>query len=211
MLLFYTFLGIFQGIFLCIFIFLFIPQIVCLNGQTIDLELLGTMIYIVIILTVLMQICLDTYCYNLIYYISHALSLLFLMIFIVVQNYGGFTDVSLLGIGDEIISSPFTFFSIFCTSVVCIIPYYVIYSYKILFYPNIINKLNANACRLLEYNKLDPYKESLMSIYAQSSEWKNHSKDEKFSLNKYNLHYNLPYIEKDYKRCYITENLLIIK
>lgn len=207
----YLTLGVLQGILLILIVFLSIPNVMNSDGKAEDLEMLGTIMYVALIIAVLVQIYLDTYCYNLWYYLSHAFSIVFLMLFIIVQNEIKISDSSLIGIGVEISSSPFCIFSMLCTSLVCVIPSYALYTYRELFYPSIMDKVKANSSKFLIYNRLHQYKDSLLSLYSYSSIWKNNSKDHKFSMNKYTLRYNLPYIEKEYKDIFISENLLVIK
>ena len=210
-LLIYLGMGVSQGILLSVVIFPCLPSVITANGYTVDLEYLGTTVYLTLILAVLIQIHLDTHCYSLIYYVSQALSIVFVFIFVIVENQVGFNSNDLVGVGIEIGGSPYSLFSILFTSVLCVIPSYAVYTYREIFYPNLVDKLKANYLTLLDYNKLDFYKNSFLSLYRYSTLWKNSSKDEKFSMSKSTLRYNLPYIEKEFKAIFISENLQIIK
>jgi hypothetical protein len=109
----YCGLGVLHGVVLTVLIFVCYPQVLFTNGKTGDLEILGTSVYITLIIAVLIQIFLETHCFTLVYCASQMLSLVFLMIFIIVLNYTKFTDTNdLIGVGTMLHLSPYAMFSI---------------------------------------------------------------------------------------------------
>ena len=204
-------LGTLQWGILSALLFACVPGMISTAGMELNLDFLGTVVYITMIAAVLMQIHLDTYSYNSLYYVSMALSVIFILSFILIQDRVGFINNSLIGIGLQLQASPYALFSIFFTSLACIVPSYAIRFYKELFFPNIIDKIKAGRLQVETYQKLDEFNESLNTIYSTSSSWKNSSQDDKFSMSKYTLRYNLPYMESEYEELFILESSLMVK
>lgn len=187
------------------------PSFIVPEGRGLSLEFLGTVVYVTLIVTVLFQIHLDIYSYHILYFISQVLSLLFVVAFILIQNSIGIVNNELIGVGYQIKESPFALFSILISSIACIVPSYGCIFFKELFFPGIVEELKLGTISSLTYNKLDKFNSKISKIYCESARWKNKSQAEKFSMSKYTLRYNLPYIESEYEEMYISENSFIIK
>jgi phospholipid-translocating P-type ATPase (flippase) len=192
-------------------LFACVPSIITASGHELNLDFLGTVVYITMISAVLVQIHLDCYSYSLLYYLSLFLSVIFVLSFVLIQDNVGFVNNLLIGVGQQIKSSPYAFFSIFFTSLACIIPSYAARIFKELFFPNIVEQLRAGKMNLKDVGRLDEFDDMISKIYCNSSSWKNSSQDDKFSMSKYTLRYNLPYMESEYEELFKMESSTIIK
>ena len=201
-----------QGIILVILIFVGFPHIVNPSGYTADFSYLGTVCYIALISAVLMQTFLDTFCYNLLYYLSHLVSLIILVIFIIIMTYIYFESTGLYSVGTFISNSPIAFFTIIFSSILSILPNCFLSAYNDLFGVNAVDKFKENySLTNVFISKLDQFKNSLGSLYVNSSTWNNKIEDGKYSINKITLKFNLPHIEKKYKENYIRDFLPLFK
>ena len=204
--------GILQGILLVIFVFVCLPEIITPKGATEDIYFLGTTAYITLVLSVLIQIHLDTLCYNIVYWFSQLISIVLLIIFVSIISDTRIINTDLLSIGDFLIESPIAIITIIITSLACITPTYVIHIYYRLFKKINLNKLKSSyTVTEMIIQKLDNYKTSLGSLYQNTSDWKNKAMDEKFSMNKFTLKFNFSHIEKKFSENFIRENLTIFK
>jgi phospholipid-translocating P-type ATPase (flippase) len=207
----YIILALIQGTLLSIVGFTCIPQIIAADGKTEDLVFLGTLLYIILILVVLIECHIETHRRNWLYYLLQSISITFVVVFIVVQNHVGLMDTDLIGIGTIVAKSPYALFSIFFTTLICVIPRYAFYFYKNFFVLKFWERILIKKSLIFKYIKLNQYKDSLLSVYAHSTFWKNSSKDEKFAMKKYTLKFKLPYVEKEFLDILIIENLPTIK
>ncbi|OMJ88945.1 hypothetical protein SteCoe_9054 [Stentor coeruleus] len=201
-----------QGVILIILCYVASPGISFTNGSSDNIIELGTSIYITLIVVVLLQIYIETYCYTILYYFSICFSIVCLLIFISIESRTDFPDTELFGVGLMITKSPFSFFSICFSSVACIIPVYFYYNYIELFKPKVIEKLKSGHNLLAQATlKISYYSSSLLSLYRQSDKWKNKLQTQKFSLNKKILQFTFSYIEKKYALSFLEDNIRMFK
>ena len=209
--LFYTFTAFFHAAIMMIIVFLCKPEIFFNNGKSEDLEYLGTIIYVELILTVLLYIYLDTYTYSIAYHFSHILCGAFLFLFITFESNVDVPDNSLVGVNSKIIYSPYGFLTIFLIPIFCILPTYIFSKYFQLFSDDPLNGIKKLPDATTFFSKIQNYSSSFISLYRHSSIWNNPSNEEKFSMKAITLQFKYKYIEKEFKEVFITENILVIK
>ncbi|OMJ78300.1 hypothetical protein SteCoe_21934 [Stentor coeruleus] len=208
----YLGMGIFQGVILVILVFVGYPNILTIFGGTEDLISLGTVIYITLVGSVLLQIYIETYCYSLLYYTSQFLSVVFLIIFICIVGETKFPNDELLGIGYFLQTSPISLINIFFTSLFCVVPSYILYNCIEFFGTRQFNKYKSSfALNMLFVDKLEKFKNALGDLYVNTSNWKSKVQDEKFAMSKITLKFVFAHIEKKFTENFIRSNLKLFK
>ena len=199
------------GIFIFVF-FYFHEDIVNENGKTNDLEMFGTVIFISMVFTILLQIILETSTYSLAYVVSFGTCVGLLIGFIFYANY--FDDVnelSLLGVKDKIGESSLPFYNIFCSSTICVVFTYVITKFRELFNPGIIQKIKSVREDSLFFDRIKEFSKSLSSIYRDSLSWNNSNNRQKFAMKKYSKMFKMRFVEKEFKENFIDDQIFLIK
>ncbi|OMJ73757.1 hypothetical protein SteCoe_27502 [Stentor coeruleus] len=208
----YMGMGIFQGIILVILVFVGYPKILTPTGETEDLTSLGTIIYITLVGSVLLQIYIETFCYSLLYYISQFLSIIFLIIFIIIVGETKFPNDELLGVGTLLRSSPISLITMFLTSLFCVLPSYIAYNCIEFFSSKFFNQIKSSySLAMLYVEKLEKYKKALGSLYVNTSNWKSKVQDDKFAMSKITLKFVFAHVEKKFTENLIRDNLMLFK
>lgn len=199
------------GIFIFVF-FYFHEDIVNETGKTDDLEMFGTVIFISLTFTILLQIILETSTYSLAYVLSIVTCAGFLIGYIFYASY--FDDVnelSLLGVKIKIAESSLPFYNIFCSSTICVVFTYVITKFRELFNPGIIQKIKSVHEDSLFFDRIKEYSKSLSSIYRDSLSWNNSNNRQKFAMKKYSKMFKMRFVEKEFKENFIDDQIFLIK
>jgi phospholipid-transporting ATPase len=207
----YLIIGILQGVILIILTFVGFPAIINPSGHTEDMNILGTVIYITLVLAVLLQIHLEIFCYSLLYFLSQLASIVLLIVFLIVISDSNSTP-ELIDVGRMISSSPISLFTIFMNAIACVTPVYITKTYTEVFNTSKLSQVKASySIENSGVNKLDAYSHQLGSLYSNSSNWNNKLSLEKFSMNKYTLEFKLHHIERKFRDNFIRENILMLK
>lgn len=185
-----------------------IPSVIFLEGKTEDLITSGVFIYIALILTVQMQIFILTSVYSKIYYLTQMLSILFLILFLIIASE---TDSNLNSIGIFLTKSPYALFTIFLTSLICIVPSLAYSQFKNIFNPSLLEYLKSNIDIINEESKLMKFKHCLSLLYKPSNSLFYKIEQLKFKSKKSSLTFELPHIETEYAETFIKNNLKQIK
>lgn len=183
------------------------PSAIFLEGKTEDILTNGTFIYITLILTVLTQISIDTNCYSIYYFLTHLFSILSLIIFIIIVSESDFPNTSLNSVGTFLTQSPYAMFTIFFTSLACIVPTLFYSTFKELFNSSLLEYLKSNRNIAAEESNICQYSECLSGLYKASSGWKSRLEQLKFQNKKYSLTFKLPHIETKYAESFIRTHL----
>ena len=208
----YLTLSVVQGIILVVLVFVAFPRIINPDGMTEDINILGTVIYITLVYSVLIQIHLSTFCYTLLYFVSQVVSIILLIIFISIISQTSAVNSELLGVGNNFSGSPISMINILITSMVCILPSYALSIYGEIFFASVLNKIRGSlSLKESIPSKLDSFKGTLGSLYCSSSNWKNKTQEKKYSLSKITLKFKLPHIEKKFIENFIRENITQFK
>lgn len=89
------------------------------DGETQNLELLGTVLYLALIITVLMQIALETLRNSLPMILSHIVSIMFLTAYLITINFEFVNTPELLEVPRNIIESPIIILYLSVTPFIC--------------------------------------------------------------------------------------------
>ena len=176
------------------------------SGFTENLELFGASLYSVVVLTVLGEIFLETHCYTVLYLLSQLLSVGFLVLAIVLLNYFVFTSDHLLGIGRDIGGSLKVVLVTLVSPFLCFVVSYSFKAYSTVFKPT--SKVSSETSN---FSRLNQYSSNIFGCYKESNSWNANSEKQGFSIQKYSLHFNSPYIEKEYRSTYIEEHITLFR
>ena len=168
------------------------------DGHGENFYAVGTFIYITIIITVLIEIFIETSSYSLYYYLTLAFSVVSLMIFLIIVSKTDFPDETLNGVGSMVTSSAHALFNIFFTSLACITPVLGYNIYQELFNSSYIELLKSNYDITTDETKLYWFRDCLADIYKSSNSWKSKLEQIRFQTSKYSMMFTLPHIETKY-------------
>jgi phospholipid-translocating P-type ATPase (flippase) len=181
------------------------------GGHGENFYVVGAFIYITIIVTVLVQIFLETSSYSLWYHLTMLFSVISLIIFLAIVSETDFPDSSLNGIWLMLGRSAHSFFNIFFTSLACIVPVLAYNTYQELFNSSYIELIKSNYNITTDETKLYWFKDRLADIYKSSNSWKSKLEQLKFKTSKYSMSFDLLHIETKYAENYIGEHLTEFK
>lgn len=198
------------GVFLFVF-FYFHEEVISVDGFTDDLDLFGTIVFIALVFTVLFQIILETYSYSVAYILSNLICIASLIGFVFLASDNSIASGNLLGVRQKIAGGPLPFFNIFCSSTICVVFTYVIFKFRELFNPGIIQKIQSVHDGGFFFDRIKMYSKSLSSIYKDSLSWNSSSSRHKFTMKKYTMMFKLQYIEKEFRENFINDQIFIIK
>lgn len=198
------------GVFLFVF-FYFHEEVVSNDGLTDDFDMFGSVIFIALVFTVQFQVILETSTYSVAYLFSHFTCIAFLIGFMFFASSNYVADGTLLGVRQKIAGGPLPFFNIFCSSTTCVVFTYVIFKFRELFNPGIIQKIKSVHDGALFFDRIKTYSKSLSSIYKDSLSWNSSNTKQKFEMKKYTMAFKQRYIEKEYKENFIEDQIFIFK
>ena len=168
------------------------------NGNTEDIELLGTFIYIVVVLVVLLEITMRTYKYTKLYISSHILSLILLILHLI--SISQIPSFDVYQIGAEILNSPIILYTSLTMPLIIACSIWLVFRTFKLFLPKA-----KKFSRLLKYSK------NLNSIYRSTHGLADKSTRDVYEFYKYSLEYCSEYVEKIYKQIYINQNIRLLR
>ncbi|CAG9312880.1 unnamed protein product [Blepharisma stoltei] len=182
------------------------------DGFSEDQNLFGTTMFISTVFVALYQIWIDTFSYNILYCISHILSLALLVGYICISNEYKFPNWEQLGIGTEISKFPISLISFLITPLLAIVPGYFYKAYIILFKPSMreLIMVAPEKAEEIEFSRLANYSGGLLNAYRDSSIWKSNNEKNKFDMN-WMLKFISPYIENLYRDHYIHDHILMYR
>jgi phospholipid-translocating P-type ATPase (flippase) len=206
-----SFAAVQAAIFLFVF-FYFHQEIINEDGKTDDLEMFGTVIFLSMVFTILLQTILETSTYSVAYFLSHGACVSLLIGYVFYASaYDDVSEISLLGVQKKIGNSSLPFFNIFCSSTICVAFTYVVVKFRELFNPGIIQKIKSIHEDGLFYDRIKEYSKSLSSIYRDSLSWSTSSNRHKFAMKKYSKVFKLRFVEKEFKEGFIEDQIILIR
>ncbi|OMJ91440.1 hypothetical protein SteCoe_6020 [Stentor coeruleus] len=210
----YCLLSIIDGIILPVFIGNSFITTLNSNGYAEDQNIIGSSIYIGLVFTVLLQIGLDTYCYSIMYILSHILSVIILGAYLALISSIKLTDRDLLGTGNEIIGTPSVLIAFFIVPLIIIAIHQAFAQYSAVFHPGIYEKIamnKDNQAFVYKHNRVEKYAGNLEKVYREASFRRGTLEKDAFELRKLSLHFNSEFIEAQYRDFYISENIRFYK
>ena len=184
------------------------------SGYAEDQNIIGSSIYIALVFTVLLQIALETYCFSLLYILSHLLSVVILAGYIWFITDIGMNNTDLIGTGEEIIGTPSILLAIFIVPLVILAIHQAYSQYAAVFHPSIYERIATSTeeqCLIFKNNRLEQYAGSLERLYRETTFTKNHLEKDAFELKDPSLHFQSGFIEAQYHELYILENIKFYK
>ena len=184
------------------------------EGYAEDSNITGTTLYIMLVLTVLIQIALDTYSFSFLYICSQGLSLLILAGYLWFISSVSFANSDLLGTGQEIAQSPKSFLLIFIVPLILLAIHQAYAQYSAVFKPGIYEKIASSKDEqvlLFKLNRLESFAGNLSKLYRETSFTKSTLEEDAFELKKKTLHFYSEFIEAQYKDFYIYEYIKFYK
>lgn len=195
----FSILAILHGIMLASFSIVFGKlQIVAKNGKNENFELLGTGLYVNVVLVVLLEIFFRTMKYNWTYLGSHTLSIVFLLVHLIIIS--SLSNFDVYQVGKEVLGSDFTIFLIFTLPTLVSLPVWLLFS----MFKN-FKKDQKKFFRLKKYSK------NLNLVYKATFGLKNDSAKDLYEFHKYSLEYVSQYVEKVYKQIFISQNISVLR
>ena len=183
-------------------------------GRAEDSNITGTTLYIMLVLTVLIQIALDTYSFSFLYISSQVLSLLILAGYLWFISSVSFSNGDLLGTGQEISQSPISLLLIFIVPLILFTIHQAYAQYSAVFKPGIYEKIVASSddqVLVFKLNRLESFAGNLSKLYRETSFTKSTLEEDAFELKKKTLHFYSEFIEAQYKDFYIYEYIKFYK
>jgi phospholipid-translocating P-type ATPase (flippase) len=167
-------------------------------GMTEDFELLGTFIYIEVVLVVLAEITIRTLNYTCLYITSHFLSISFLIIHLVVISSLSTFDVYL--VGNELKSSSTIIYMTLTLPLII---------------PCSIWLISASIKLLLphssKFSRLSKYSKNLNKVYRSTHGLSFKTTRDVYEFYKYSLEFCSEYVEKIYKQIFINQNIRLLR
>jgi magnesium-transporting ATPase (P-type)/class 3 adenylate cyclase len=180
------------------------------SGYAEDQNITGSSIFIGLVFAVLLQIALDTYCFSLLYVLSHVFSVFILAAYLWFITDIRINNADLTGTGNEIIATPSILMAIFIVPLITLAIHQVYVQYSAVFHPSVYEKIASlveDQGIVLKINKLENYAGCLSKLYRETSFSKNNLEPDAFEIKKKSLKFNSNFIEKHYSKFYIFENI----
>jgi phospholipid-translocating P-type ATPase (flippase) len=195
----YSVVSVVQGILCVLFVLkFFYINVISSTGRTENFSVLGTSMYICIVITVLLEMWFKTLRTSAMYIVSYILSLVLLLSQLVVITCVPMMDLYQIGID---LSESQTLILIMLGSPLVLV--------------SITWTLRKTIKKLLpkfkKIKRLDQYSNNLNQVYRSTTSLKTKIKQDIFDFHKYSLKFYSEYIEKAYRKIYIHENVNILK
>ena len=183
------------------------------SGYAEDQNIIGSSIYITLVFTVLLQFAMETYCFSMLYVISHLLSVVILGGYIwFISVFSVNSDNGLIGTGNEIIATPSILLAICVVPLVILAIHQAYAQYAAVFHPSIYERIaTEEKCLVFKQNRLEKYAGSLERLYRETTFTKNNLEKDALEIKDSSLHFQSGFIEAQYHELYILENIKFYK
>ena len=177
------------------------------EGRTEFLELDGTVLFIALVLTVLVQVSMEMSTITPVYVGSLVLSLLLLVIYLLVSSYIVSSD--LFNILPSIFLSPNALLRFLIPVLGASAIGYCFRTYQRLFHPQPVDELRSYSCIRVNrlHNRANDFCHNLKSMYRASNSAVEIEEKDAFMMGSYSLHFRSAYVERSYRWSYIQSHL----
>jgi magnesium-transporting ATPase (P-type)/class 3 adenylate cyclase len=187
------------------------------DGKIENLEIIGTVLYVSMVLSVLTHIAVETYSYTFIYILSHVISVILLMIYLILTSFSYIpseesSSINLYGIGFQIGECPIAFIVMLVSPLSCLIYSYAWKAYETIFKPRVVDMIRYGAnIQGISWNRIKEYCSSLEKIYKHTDSWTSSHEIDGYDINKFTLHFASSFIEKQFQHQYVRERIPLLR
>lgn len=191
-------------------------QILSEDGQVENLEIIGTVLYVSMVLSVLLHIAVETYSYSFIYILSQFTSIVLLIVYLIFSTYAYIShqgsSIDLYGIGIQLQKCPIVFIVMLISPLSCLLYSYAWKAYETIFNPGLVELIRDGVnIQGVNWSRLQDYSTSLEKIYRSTEAWTSSHESDGYNINKFTLHFASSFIEKQFQNQYVKERIPLFR